>query len=205
MPSHTPLRLIRLITEVPLALRTVTAIKVLPSASRLVRSLRDLGYEFPQAVADVVDNSIAAGATRLAIDLRFEGPASWLRIVDTGHGMDGAAITEAMRYGSNQSYEDESLGKFGLGLKTASLSQCRSLSIASRTDPDRVRIEARRLDLDYVLKADRWEIFALDPRACDERLVEPLQKGPGTVVLWEALDRVLGYKIPVRQASSIGR
>lgn len=179
-----------------MALRTVTAIKVLPSASRLVRSLRDLGYEFPQAVADVVDNSIAAGATRLAIDLRFEGPASWLRIVDTGHGMDGAAITEAMRYGSNQSYEDESLGKFGLGLKTASLSQCRSLSIASRTDPDRVRIEARRLDLDYVLKADRWEIFALDPRACDERLVEPLQKGPGTVVLWEALDRVLGYKIP---------
>jgi hypothetical protein len=185
-----------LTTEFDLTSRTVTAIKVVPSASRLVRSLRDLGYEFPQAVADVVDNSIAAGATRVAIDVRFDGPSSWLRIADNGSGMDGAQITEAMRYGSNQSYEEESLGKFGLGLKTASLSQCRTLSIASRRDPDRARIEARQLDLDHVLKADRWEIFALDAHASDERLAEPLQKGTGTVVLWEGMDRVLAYKIP---------
>lgn len=175
---------------------TRTAIGIVPSASRLVRSLRDLGYDFPQAVADIVDNSIAAGATRVAIELRFDGADSWLRVADNGAGMDAAAITEAMRYGSNQCYEDDSLGKFGLGLKTASLSQCRAVSVASRRDSGRSRIEARKLDLDHVLRADRWEIFSLDARSCDERLVEPLQKHPGTVVLWEALDRVLDYKIP---------
>ena len=75
-----------------------STIKVIPSASRLVRSLRDLGYDFPQAVADLVDNSVAADAARIAIDLRFEGPDSWLRIADDGQGMGGDEITEAMRY-----------------------------------------------------------------------------------------------------------
>jgi hypothetical protein len=175
---------------------TAEAIQVLPSASRLVHSLRDLGYDFPQAVADVVDNSVAADATQITIDLRFDGPDSWLRIADNGTGMDGEAVTEAMRYGARQSYDDEALGKFGLGLKTASLSQCRQLSVASRKAPERVRIVARKLDLDHVMRTDRWEILGLDPGGCDDRLVEPLQRGPGTVVLWQSLDRVLGYKIP---------
>ena len=69
-------------------------IQVIPAAGRLVRSLRDLGYDFPQAVADLVDNSIAADARRITIDLRFEGPDSWLRIADDGHGMTPTEITE---------------------------------------------------------------------------------------------------------------
>jgi hypothetical protein len=174
---------------------SVTAIRVLPSASRLVYSLRDLGYGFPQAVADIIDNSIAAGATAINVDLRFDGRDSWLRIADNGSGMDGDAVTEAMRYGAKQSYEEDALGKFGLGLKTASLSQCRQLSVASRKS-ERSRIEVRKLDLDHVLESDRWEIFALDPGRCDETLVEPLRQGTGTVILWQSLDRVLGYKIP---------
>ncbi len=174
---------------------SVTAIRVLPSASRLVHSLRDLGYGFPQAVADIIDNSVAAGATAISVDLRFDGPDSWLRIADNGSGMDGDGLTEAMRYGAKQSYEEDALGKFGLGLKTASLSQCRQLSVASRKS-ERSRIEVRKLDLDHVLESDRWEIFALDPGRCDERLVEPLGQGTGTVILWQSLDRVLGYKIP---------
>jgi len=174
---------------------SVTAIKVLPSASRLVHSLRDLGYGFPQAVADIIDNSVAAGATAISVDLRFDGPDSWLRIADNGSGMNGDAVTEAMRYGTKQSYEEDALGKFGLGLKTASLSQCRQLSVASRTS-ERTRIQIRKLDLDHVLDSDRWEIFALEPGRCDERLIEPLEHASGTVVLWQSLDRVLGYKVP---------
>ncbi len=68
---------------------SMIAIKVIPSASRLVHSLRDLGYDFPKAVADVIDNSIAAGATLIGIDLRFDGQESWLRVSDNGSGMDG--------------------------------------------------------------------------------------------------------------------
>lgn len=175
--------------------RSPEAIEVIPSASRLVSSLRDLGYDFAQAVADLVDNSITAEATRISIDLRFEGPDSWLRIADDGHGMTGAEITEAMRYGSQQVYDEEDLGRFGLGLKTASLSQCRRLSVASRAGPSRARIQVRVLDLDHVVDSDRWEILALKFRNADERLVELLRDRPGTVVMWESLDRVLGYKI----------
>ena len=172
------------------------AIKVIPSASRLVRSLRDLGYDFPQAVADLVDNSVAAEATRVAIDLQFDGPDSWLRIVDDGTGMGGDEITEAMRFGTSRAYDDEALGKFGLGLKTASLSQCRRLSVASRRAQARMRIEVRALDLDHVIDTDRWEIFDIPGREAEERLIEPLRESTGTVILWESLDRLLDFKIP---------
>lgn len=173
-----------------------TAIEVIPAAGRLVSSLRDLGYDFPQAVADLVDNSITAGARRISVELRFEGPDSWLRVADDGHGMSGTEITEAMRYGSHQSYEAEALGKFGLGLKTASLSQARRLSVASRRGQERARINVRVLDLDHVSETNRWEILAPRPQNVEPRLEEPLAGQPGTVVLWEHLDRVLGYKIP---------
>jgi len=171
------------------------SISLLPSARRLVTSLRDLGYSFPQAVSDLVDNSIGANATSIEIDLVFEGPDSWLRIVDDGHGMTRSEATEAMRYGAHQKYEDESLGKFGLGLKTASLSQCRRLSIATRRGSRAPRLEARLLDLDRVVEQDSWKILAPKARQIDDRLREPLRSRPGTVVLWEKLDRIFGYKI----------
>lgn len=171
------------------------SISLLPSARRLVTSLRDLGYSFPQAVADLVDNSIAAEATSVAIDLVFEGPDSWLRITDDGRGMSQTEATEAMRYGAHQEYEDESLGKFGLGLKTASLSQCRRLTVASKRGASSSRVEARLLDLDHVVEQDSWKVLAPRGRQVDDRLRAPLSAGPGTVVLWEKLDRLLGYKI----------
>ncbi len=170
--------------------------EVIPSAARLVSSLRDVGYDFVHAVADLVDNSIAAKASRVDVVLRFDGPDSWVRIADNGNGMAAAGVTEAMRYGSASEYEPDSLGKFGLGLKTASLSQCSRLSVASRMDPDRNRVEARQIDLDHVKRSDKWHVFLLSPDDRPPDLVEPLDAGSGTVVLWEKLDRVLGYKVP---------
>lgn len=169
------------------------AIKMIPSAGRLIGSLRDLGYEFPQAVADLVDNSVTADATRVEIDLCFDGEDSWLRIADNGQGMSSTEITEAMRYGAHQAYEDEDLGRFGLGLKTASLSQCRRLTVASRVND---RIEIRQLDLDHVLQSNRWEIFSMPRREADVLATDPLKDGPGTVILWQGLDRILAYKDP---------
>lgn len=171
-------------------------VEVIPSARRLVQSLRDVGYDFVHAVADLIDNSVTGNASRVDIDVRFKGPESWVRIADNGYGMSGNEITEAMRYGSVRDYEIDDLGKFGLGLKTASMSQCRRLTVASRISPERRRVEVRELDLDYVEKSDRWEVFAIDPADRDELLLEPLEKGPGTVVLWNSLDRVLNYKVP---------
>jgi hypothetical protein len=176
-------------------LRQTATVEVIPSARRLIGSLRDLGYDFVHAVADLVDNSIAARAGNIEIDVKFEGPQSWVRIVDDGTGMVGSEITEAMRYGAERDYDPDDLGKFGLGLKTASLSQCRRLTVASRTDPNQRRLEARMWDLDEIQRNNRWEVFILGPDERDEKLTDPLQGHTGTVVLWESLERVLDYKI----------
>jgi signal transduction histidine kinase len=80
----------------------LSLIESVPGARRLVSSLRDLGYDFVQAVADVVDNSIAAGATKVAITLKFSGPDSWVRIADNGKGMSGPELTEPCATARNE-------------------------------------------------------------------------------------------------------
>lgn len=171
--------------------------EIIPSAARLLASLRDLGYDFVNAVADLVDNSLTAGATRVHVRIHSEGTGSWVRIADNGAGMSATAISEAMRLGSSaRDYAGDDLGKFGLGLKTASLSQARTITVASRTHPTRRQIDCRQLDLDEILASDRWEI--LHPTAGDRpaEAVEPLSDGPGTVVLWSKLDRILSLHDP---------
>jgi uncharacterized tellurite resistance protein B-like protein len=173
-----------------------TTHEVIPSARRLIKSLRDLGYDFAAAVADLIDNSIAAQATLVAIDVEFDGDDSWLRIADNGIGMTASELKEAMRYGSEREYEGDDLGKFGLGLKTASMSQCQRLSIASRVNPERAEIAAFCWDLDHIEKTNRWEILALEKNHIGPAIRKPLRDTKGTVVLWQRLDRVLGYKHP---------
>jgi hypothetical protein len=176
--------------------RSRNVVEVIPSAKRLIHSLRDLGYDFVAAVADVIDNSIAARATEVRVDLRFDGEDSWVRVADNGKGMSGTEITEAMRFGSERDYATDDLGKFGLGLKTASLSQCSRLTVASRTDRDARRIEVRQWDLAHIKRTNRWEIANLGAGERPATATAPLKDHPGTVVLWEKLDRVLGYKVP---------
>jgi len=170
--------------------------EVLPSARRLINSLRDLGYQTAEAVADLVDNSIAAGAHRVDISIHFDGQDSWIRIADDGRGMDAASITEAMRYGTARTYENDDLGKFGLGLKTASMSQCRSLTVASRTSKSKARMEVRQLDLDYVEETNTWDVLILRSGERPEAVAEPLLSHRGTVILWSDLDRILTYADP---------
>ncbi len=173
--------------------------EVIPAAGRTVHSLRDIGYELPQAIADIVDNSIEAAATEVYVDLVFDGADSWIRIADNGEGMDTGTITESLRIGSDRAYEEDDLGKFGFGLKTASISQCRRLVVASRIAPQRARIEARAFDLDHIERTNKWEILIIDPEDRPAALVDPLQETTGTVVLWQGLDRVLTYKDPSGQ------
>src|SRR5437763_12259507 len=137
-------------------LSTAKGHELVPSARRLINSLRDLGYDFAQAVADLVDNSIEAGASRVNVDVEFEGDDSWVRITDDGKGMAPEELREAMRYGAEREYRDDDLGKFGLGLKTASMSQCQCLSVASRWNRERSDIAAYSWDLEHIEKTNRW-------------------------------------------------
>lgn len=168
--------------------------QLIPSARRLMHSLRDMGYDLPAAVADLIDNSLDAGARRIAVDVHTDWRGSYLRIADDGRGMTDRVLDEAMRYGSTRRYGGGDLGHFGLGLKTASLSQCRRLSVATRTTASGP-IRIRRWDLDHVSHTDAWLLERPQRRECRPELCEPLLAGPsGTVVLWEKLDRILGHR-----------
>jgi len=171
--------------------------EVIPSAKRLIRSLRDIGYDFPTAVADLVDNSIEAGATKVTIDVEFDGNDSWVRISDNGIGMRLEQLQEAMRYGSEREYDDEAdLGKFGLGLKTASMSQCKRMIVASRGDIQQREVHAYSWDMDHVDATNKWEIIKVPKRDLKFVLNHHLDGATGTVVFWQKLDRIMGYKYP---------
>lgn len=176
--------------------------ELIPSARRLITSLRDMGYDFPAAVADVVDNSIEARATRIDIDVHFDGDDSWVRIADNGTGMKPVQMREALRYGAERDYdEEEALGKFGLGLKTASMSQCQRLTVASRSSGERANVRAYCWDLEHVVKENVWEILEVGRDERPKDLDASLSSHTGTVVLWQRLDRILGYKHPYGEAA----
>lgn len=161
-----------------------------PSAARLTSSLRDIGYDFVSAIADLIDNSIAAGATDVAVEIEFAGPASTIYVADNGCGLNARGMTEALRFGSRRTYGSGDLGRYGLGLKTASLSQARCVTIISRS-ADRKRALWRSLDLDLIAEFDEW-VLAENPRDhAVTKSEEMLGTGTGTVVVWQNLDRVL--------------
>lgn len=167
---------------------------IAPSAARLTSSLRDIGYDFSTALADVLDNSIAAGATKIDVRVVFEGAASRVVIVDDGHGMDEVQLEEALRFGSRRDYSPTDLGKFGLGLKTASLSQGRKLTVISRREDGMAH--GLTLDLDHVERTDRWEVIVRSHGDLPTAWTDLLGSSSGTVVVWEHLDRVLSYANP---------
>ena len=179
----------------------------IPSAKRLISSMRDLGYEFSDAVAEIVDNSIQAKANVIQVSLQFDGLDSYLTVSDNGVGMSPSEIREAMRFGSIRDYEQNDLGKFGLGLKTASLSQCDLLTVSSRRSMDKVRIHSYSWDIPYINKVDQWEILSVDQEDLLNHVVEHLHSTTGTVVIWEGLSRLTNFQIPTggRAANEIKR
>ncbi|MFC1740108.1 ATP-binding protein [Pseudomonadota bacterium] len=168
-------------------------IEVLPDPERLIEGLRDTGYEFNTAVADIVDNSIAASASLVDIklDMDFRGNVR-LSIADNGHGMNRDDLLNAMKYGSERRPDPASLGKFGLGLKTASTAFCRRLSVVSRDAGDAPLLQAT-WDLDHVAHTRKWELLLSD--VPDEESIDHLTSispdAAGTVIVWENIDRLM--------------
>jgi hypothetical protein len=169
-------------------------VDITPSARRLTESLRSIGYDFVTAVADIVDNSVSAGAQLVDITVGFAGLDSRVVIRDDGCGMSAGELGEALRFGTRRGYDAGELGRFGLGLKTASMSQARRITVATRRSPQYRRVSALTLDLDRIAEVDRWEVGEPD----DDRHASLLDDGPGTVVVWERLDRI----VPVDKADS---
>ena len=166
--------------------------KIAPRASALIESMRDIGYTLRTAVADIIDNSIAAGARRIEFlaDTDSEDPV--IGILDDGLGMSQEELLEAMRPGTRSPLEGRDaadLGRFGLGLKTASFSQCRRLTVATCRDGS---LSVAVWDLDTVAARDEWLVEIPDVNAAipwRDRLT-----ANGTLVVWQKLDRLTGWK-----------
>ncbi len=162
-----------------------------PQAHSLISATRHIGYSLKAAVADLVDNSIAADAK--TVDVDFEDSLnSYIAIIDDGDGMTADELTSAMQYGSAdpaQARSEKDLGRYGLGLKTASMSQCRVMTVISKKNGG---IAARRWDLDYIAKHKDvvWPLLILEKDEWkDLPGVEVLMnRKSGTVVLWQSID-----------------
>lgn len=166
-------------------------IELTPYAPNLVESTRSIGYSFHTALADIIDNSVSNLAKR--VDVRYSSSENpFVAIIDDGIGMSKNILEQAMRYGSQsalQTRENHDLGRFGLGLKMASLSQCRKLTVISKF---RGKISAATWDLDYIYKTEKWSLIIYNEKEIVNLKFynELSQYESGTVVLWENLDRI---------------
>lgn len=166
-------------------------LEIVPDPVALMESMRAVGYTAESAIADLLDNSISARAG--SIEVQYDATSEpYVAILDDGHGMSAAALTSAMRHGSRNPSEvrdARDLGRFGLGLKTASLSQCRRFTVLSKQDGI---VSARRWDLEVVQATGRWLVVV--PSA-EEITRLPLSgrlasQASGTLVVWQSLDRL---------------
>ena len=163
-----------------------------PSPTRLVNSLRDTGYSYQAAFADIVDNSIAAEANKILIniDQNIFGNEVIVEFYDNGHGMDESELVNAMKYGSPQRTSPKSLGKFGMGLKTASTSFCRKLTVITKKNEN---INLRTWDISAIEEADKWILLkpSKENYASQIDKLKNLSETSGTIVVWEDVDRLL--------------
>ena len=162
-----------------------------PFAPSLIESMRSLGYSFPAAIADLLDNSISAKARNIDI-ISTPGMEPSLIILDDGNGMTENELCEAMRYGSSNPLEtrrEDDLGRFGLGMKAASLSQCRKLIVVSKKEG---KVSAYSWDLDYVIDSESWMLmgFTEEEMLQFPRIDQLLEKEHGTYIYLSEFDRI---------------
>lgn len=167
-----------------------------PQPSSLIESIRSIGYTLSTALADVVDNSIAAQAKVVRIMSNLDARDLKIGILDDGIGMTEEELLRAMTLGSQSPLFERAkfdLGRFGLGLKTASFSQCRVLTVVTKS---KGKTACARWDLDHISNTNKWEVQL--PEDTREITWADLLNDGGTLVLWERLDPSIGGGDPSR-------
>lgn len=166
----------------------------IPDAAPLVLSLRSVGYTLETAIADIVDNSITAKATEICINVKWNNELSYVSVCDDGYGMNEEELHQAMKIGSKNPMdkrEQDDLGRFGMGLKTAAFSLCKRLTVGSNlanTDVMSVRV----WDLDNIMVSNRWELFDDSSTIAWQDAINHLYNyEQGTIVVMEKLDRFI--------------
>ncbi len=173
----------------PIDYQNIPKQSAIPKASSMIETFRAIGYSLETAVADIIDNSISAGAKNIRINRFWRGGQSVISIEDDGCGMNNEELISALCPGAQNPLEQRSetdLGRFGLGLKTASFSQCRKLSVISKKNGYAPIYWS--WDLDYIAQSNEWELLKWIPEEFEHTLDD---KQSGTIVIWSDLDRVV--------------
>jgi hypothetical protein len=162
-----------------------------PNPKSTINSYRSFGYNLSTAISDIIDNSISANADEIRLEYLWSGEDSFIAICDNGIGMNKDELVLAMTPGSKDPEEERSekdLGRFGMGLKTASFSQCKRLTcISKKTSHATVK---RCWDIDFINAENEWQL--LDYVSNEALMARIENQKSGTLVLWEKLDRIVG-------------
>ena len=162
-----------------------------PNPKSTINSYRSFGYNLPTAIADILDNSISANANVIKLEYKWDGQNSYILISDNGIGMNKEELVLAMTPGSKDPEEERSekdLGRFGMGLKTASFSQCKRLTCITKRES--YATIKRCWDIDYINSENEWQL--LDYVSDNSFLDKIKDRKSGTLVIWEKLDRIVG-------------
>lgn len=162
-----------------------------PNPKSIINSYRSFGYNLSTAIADIIDNSISANANEIRLEYKWNGQNSFISIFDNGVGMNRDELILAMTLGSKNPEEvrsEKDLGRFGMGLKTASFSQCKRLTCI--TKKQNYATIKRCWDIDFINSENEWQLLDY---VSDNSFLEKIEKQKsGTLVLWEKLDRIVG-------------
>jgi hypothetical protein len=162
-----------------------------PNPKSTINSYRSFGYNLSTAIADIIDNSISASANEIRLEYKWNGQDSFILISDNGIGMNKDELVLAMTPGSKDPEEErheKDLGRFGMGLKTASFSQCKRLTCITKRD--NYATIKRCWDIDYINSENEWQLL---DNVSDNSFIEKIDtQESGTLVLWEKLDRIVG-------------
>lgn len=162
-----------------------------PNPKSTINSYRSFGYNLSTAIADIVDNCISANATEISIDYVWKGKDSFITILDNGVGMNTEELVIAMTPGSKDPEDlrdEKDLGRFGMGLKTASFSQCKRLTVVTKKRG--FGTIKRCWDIDFINKEEEWTL--LDYISDESFLSKVKNAEHGTLIFWEILDRIVG-------------
>ena len=163
----------------------------LPNAGKVISSLRLVGYDNISAIADLVDNSLDAGAQKIQLQIKPELEGYTIFLADNGCGMDKDVLNQALRLGSNTERDEYSdLGKFGMGLVTASLSICRKLTVITKTTDGDILTSIQ--DIDVIAEQNKFVKVLREANEKEKALFESFLKNEksGTLLILSKCDQI---------------
>lgn len=172
----------------------------IPNPEYLIKSIAEQGYTLETSIADLIDNSISAGAKRIEVLVNTQKTPFSLFISDDGCGMSKEELKKNMNFPSGSMEEirtPEDLGRFGLGLKTASFAQTRRVTVISKKSDDK-KYNGRTWDVNHLRECGNWEVIINSDEEINKSLIayRELSHGflnqysnfnPNTIIIWHGL------------------